>query len=98
MPDDDIEELIEMARQCGLASSSGMGLSPITWQEVRAWQEATQNFSIWIAETLVEISREYVSWYSKYDDTEDLYGCPMSKKLSLEDVTPTPVNLTSPFK
>jgi hypothetical protein len=84
LPDDNIEDLIDMARECGLYSNTGMGIVPVSWQEVKAWQEATHNFSIWIAETIVKISREYVHWYLTYDDTDDFYACPMSKKLSEE--------------
>lgn len=38
-----------------------MGVSVITWTEIKAWQEATGNKGLWLASIVRILSRHYVN-------------------------------------
>lgn len=59
--------------EIGPASSGGMGPSPITHLEIRAWQENTRiELTPWEARTLRLLSREYVGELSAATDPNRL--------------------------
>lgn len=54
--------LLAILFELGPASSNGMGLSPISWEELRAyqWQLGIQ-LTPWEARTIVQVSKDYIS-------------------------------------
>jgi hypothetical protein len=56
--------LLEYLSEIGEARHNGQTLSPIDWQEIRAWQSATgMQLSAWDAKTLRHLSAAYVAQY-----------------------------------
>ena len=60
--------VIEMALECGLFVTTGFGAVAISWVEILAWQEATDNKGLWFAGTVHAISVAYTSELSKAKD------------------------------
>lgn len=45
-----------------------MGLAPISWTEIKSWDEVTRgSLRPWEAETIMELSRHFVSKFNEYD-------------------------------
>ena len=63
--------IIEWLFDVGPGMSFGMGLCPLTYQEINAWADGIE-ISAWERETLKTLSSEYLSWSNK--STKD--GCP----------------------
>jgi hypothetical protein len=60
LPDCPSEQLVKWLFEIGPVMSSGMGPMPITWSELKAWQELTgTELEPWEARTLVALSREF---------------------------------------
>lgn len=52
----------------GPVSSTGMGVSAVSWSDVRAWRDLTgYAISEWAAETIRAASREYASQVAECD-------------------------------
>ena len=66
--DDNASALLQIAQGCGLVSNNGMSISPITWDELQAWQQTTFNHGIWLAEAVMSISRAFVDGYHEFND------------------------------
>lgn len=53
--------------------TAGMGVAPITWQELDAYNRmACSNLSSWEAEQVIEMSREYCRWLGKGSEQSDM--------------------------
>jgi hypothetical protein len=53
----------------GQATSTGMGLVALSWQEIRAWRlENRYHLTLWEIETLKQMSDAYASEYSRASD------------------------------
>lgn len=54
--------LIGMLHEAGLMSSSGMGIVPLSWQEIEAWMRVTESTpELWERMVIRELSEVYVS-------------------------------------
>lgn len=61
--------VIGMLQEAGLASSSGMGPTPLTWQEIEAWQRVTDSKpSLWDRLMIKELSEAYVAELTQATD------------------------------
>lgn len=61
MPDVSVPHVIDYLMEIGPAASGGMGPTPISHAEIRAWQENTGiSLTSWESRTLRQLSREYV--------------------------------------
>ena len=60
-PDDGAEWLVQIALECGVAQAVGSGIGVVAWAEVSAWQQVTGRRSVWLAETVRHLSRQYVA-------------------------------------
>lgn len=56
--------MIEWLFEFGPGVSSGMGLCPVSFQEIMAWADGIE-LSAWEIKTLKSLSHEYVSWSNK---------------------------------
>lgn len=56
--------IIEWLFDVGPGMSYGMGLCPLTYQEINAWADGIE-ISAWERETLKILSSEYLSWSNK---------------------------------
>lgn len=55
--------------ECGLFSSGGMSIAPLTWSEVKAYSDLSrQDLTAWEAENVMMMSREYCSFSQKAKD------------------------------
>ena len=45
-----------------------MGMASISWQEIKAWQEVTNNNNIWTAKAIKQLSEYYISEHRKAVD------------------------------
>jgi hypothetical protein len=75
MPEPEYSWLVDMATTCGLYAETGFGRIAVKWQEIHAWQQATHNGGIWIAEAVHELSQRYISEF--YDATDAHRPCPI---------------------
>lgn len=58
--------LISYLMEAGIAMSNGMGITPITWQEMESWLRVTElPLSTWEKLMLRELSETYVNEYSQ---------------------------------
>lgn len=58
--------LLDYFTEAGVAMSTGMGLMPLSWQEIESWLSVTElPISTWEKLTLREMSDAYVSEYSQ---------------------------------
>lgn len=65
--------MIEMLQSVGFVSAGFNGAQQVTWQEIRAWQEATEaDVTPWEVETLYRLSGVYAAMLHKAKDP----GCP----------------------
>lgn len=63
LPDCSTPFLISYLLELGPVVSAGLGLAPIGWRDIEAWQACTATrLPPWQARMLVELSREYVSF------------------------------------
>lgn len=54
--------LMQMLHEAGLMSSSGMGVVPLSWQEIEAWLRVTESQpELWERMLVRELSEAYVS-------------------------------------
>lgn len=61
--------LVNTLDEIGAALQSGMGLSPITWQEIKSWSDCTgMKLSPWELITLKEMSHAYAVELSQKQD------------------------------
>lgn len=81
-PDGDCFWIIDLARNCGLYESNGMGILPVSWSEIDSWMHRTGRDGIWIAETVRHLSQYYVDEYIKSKDPAR--QSPMSDEISIE--------------
>ena len=95
-PDDDCIWLVQLAIECGLFTSTGYGLSPISWVEVLAWQEATYNKGLWIAGTIKALSSTYTSEIVTAKDITK--GSPLSELVDIKEQRKTVANQFKNFK
>lgn len=72
MPElDDSAYIIQILMDIGPSMSGGMGPSPITWQELLSYCQATRtNLSRWEFETLRTLSEIFCQKYAEYDDND----------------------------
>ena len=79
--------LLEYLSEIGEARHNGQTLSPIDWQEIRAWQDATGiMLGAWEAKTIRHLSTVYASYYWEAGDP----NCPapwMPEQPSAERIT-----------
>ncbi len=60
------EYLVPMLFEAGLVSQSGMGVAPLSWQEIQAWLNCTGVvLHTWEATTIKQMSDAYASEYSQ---------------------------------
>lgn len=78
-PDSICTWLVYLVIECGLSSTSGMGLTSVPWSEVVAWQKATHNNGLWLASTVKSLSVAYVSELSQAKDVTR--GSPMADQV-----------------
>lgn len=66
MPElDESEYLLPMLFEAGLVSQSGMGIAPLSWQEIQAWQNCTGVvLHTWEVCTLKQMSEAYAGEFS----------------------------------
>ena len=55
--------LVQFSIECGQISQASMGITSLSWQELKAWQDVTCNYNIWTAQAIKELSLCYVSEY-----------------------------------
>ena len=67
LPDlDGAEYLVAHFREAGLMSSQGMGVIPLSWQEIESWLRVTElQLSVWEKLTIREMSEAYVGEFNK---------------------------------
>lgn len=59
---DGAEYLIALLQEAGLMQTNGMGVTPLSWQEIESWLRATElNLSVWEKLVIREMSEAYVS-------------------------------------
>lgn len=62
---DGAEYMVALLQEAGLVSATGMGVIPITWQEIEAWLNTTElDLSVWEKLTIKEMSEAYVSEFN----------------------------------
>lgn len=60
------ENLLEHLSEVGPVATTGMGIAPISFQEIEAWQRCTEvQLSGWEASTLRDLSVTYVEQYNR---------------------------------
>lgn len=61
MPPNHAPHIIARLTEIGLTESNGMGLSPLSWREIEAWQRATRvRLAPWEARLIRQLSIEYL--------------------------------------
>ena len=51
--------------------SSGFGITPLTWTEIKSWCEVTQTeLSSWEATMVMSLSRHFSSSFNKFDEKD----------------------------
>lgn len=75
--------LVNYAFECGVSLNSDFGMTPITWQEVNAWQKATLNNDPWIAKIVKKLSSDYVSEFKAAKDQGR--PSPITEELDLQE-------------
>lgn len=69
--------------ECGLSTSNGFGVIPISWAEIHAWAQSTGQSSWWIAQTVKLLSDRYVREYHAANDPARL--SPMQEQMDQQD-------------
>lgn len=65
------EYLIPMLFEAGLVSQSGMGVAPLSWQEIQAWLNCTGlQLHTWEVTTLKQMSEAYAGEFSQASKPE----------------------------
>lgn len=82
-PDDFCTWLVQLAFECGLSHSSGMGLSSMPWSEIISWQKATCNNSLWMGITIRSLSVAYVSEVTAAKEVSR--GSPLADRVDKEE-------------
>ena len=68
-PIDYAEYLFEFANEIGMYSKTGFGLDHVSWSEINSWQQLTGiKLSIWEANTIMMISKSFVSQYNDVNE------------------------------
>jgi len=80
-PEVDCIWLVDLARDCGLYQSNGMGIIPTPWSEIKSWMEVTHYHGIWIAESMRLLTEKYVNEYHLSSDPDRL--SPMDEDITL---------------
>jgi len=58
--------LVALLNEAGLASSNGMGVVPLSWQEIDSWLKCTNlELSVWEKLTIKLLSETYVGEFSQ---------------------------------
>lgn len=69
MPPNPAPHIIGWLTEIGLVSAGGMGASPLTWQEIVAWQVATGvALPGWVSRLIRRLSVAYVAMSRKAED------------------------------
>jgi len=69
LPDIAMPHMIELLQSVGFCSAGFNGAQQITWQELRAWQEATgSSLTPWESETIYRLSGAYASMLHQAKD------------------------------
>lgn len=88
---DGAEYMVSLLHEAGLMSGTGMGIIPLTWQEIEAWLRTTElRLSIWEKLTIKEMSEAYVSEFNKAS-TKDATA-PYVAPVDIEQVDRTAVS------
>lgn len=66
LPDlEDAAYIVPLLREAGLMSSNGMGVVPVSWQEIESWLRCTElQLTVWEKLTIRELSEAYVSEFN----------------------------------
>lgn len=63
--------LLDYVIDIGIANSAGFGLTPLTWTDLLSWSKLTNvELTSWESKQLMDLSRSFTSYFSKYDDKE----------------------------
>lgn len=78
--------VVEAFVSCGLSQSTGMGESPVSWQEINAYSIATEiKLTAWEKKMVHMMSKEYLS-YKSLSTKYRTYRTPYEPELSQEDI------------
>jgi hypothetical protein len=78
-----------------LCLSNGLGLTPVTWQEVNSWQQATANKDAWLARGVKLLSVDYVTEFNLSKDASR--PSPIAQELDLDTQRKTVANQLKKF-
>lgn len=60
------EYMVALFQEAGVMQSNGMGVIPLTWQEIESWLRTTElDLSVWEKLTIREMSEAYVAEFTK---------------------------------
>lgn len=63
--------IINHVIEVGTTMSSGLGVTPLSWTEIKSWSELTMtDLTSWEASLIMELSRTFTSNYNKFDDKD----------------------------
>ncbi len=75
--------IVAMLHEAGLVSSSGMGVLPLSWQEIEAWLRVTQtDAQLWERLLVRELSESYVGEFNRASEK----GCASPWSPPVEEV------------
>ena len=82
-PEIEHEYLVQCLETIGFGVSGFNGIEPISWNELRAWQELTQTpLTAWESESLILMSRAYCAM--AYKAKEASYPSPLINEIDTE--------------
>jgi hypothetical protein len=93
--------LVALLQEAGLVMSNGMGVIPITWQEIDSWLRVTElELSVWEKLTIREMSEAYAAEFSKSSDKHAVapYAPPAEPTLDRAAVSSKIANILRGFK
>lgn len=97
--------LLKLWEEAGSVETNGMGISKLSWEEIRAWLDVRNRrgempLSSFEIETVRELSEEYVSEYYAASDTdrEPPYGGESIEQLDRDAVAKKVSNVFDAFK
>jgi hypothetical protein len=83
-PEPEARWIITAATECGLSSIAGMGgVVPVSWSEIRSWQDATGQQGWWLATTIRILSEQYVGEYHAATDPARM--SPLQEQMDEQD-------------
>lgn len=100
----DVEEcqyIIHWWHEAGTVSQGGMGISPLSWQEIRAWRlENELSLSLWEVNAIRMLSSEYCSEYhaASAKDREPPYQEIIEEEFDRSAMSNKIFNVLSSFK